>query len=257
MISRKRLFEIIEVSGKKDKVGRFYDTFLITVVTISLIPLMFKERTPFLFLIDKATLLVLIFDYLFRVTTADYFLKKKSIWAFILYPFTPTALMNLLAILSTFSSLRRIFGVFRVFRLFRITKLLQYSRSVAFVLSVFNGEKKTLLMVVFLACVYAFTSAMFMFTVEPGIFHNFFEAVYWSTITLTTVGYGDFYPETTVGRIVTMASAMFGIAIIALPTVIFTAGFMKQASKPAKGIRKKRIKKTKVQKRKRRILKFH
>lgn len=53
--------------------------------------------------------------------------------------------------------------------------------------------------------------------VEPDSFESFFDAVYWATVSLTTVGYGDIYPVSKVGRIITMISSVFGIAIVALP----------------------------------------
>ena len=67
-----------------------------------------------------------------------------------------------------------------------------------------------------------------MFNVEPDSFGNYFDAVYWATVSLTTVGYGDIYPVTVFGRIVTMISSVFGIAIIALPSGIITAGVMEE-----------------------------
>ena len=75
-----------------------------------------------------------------------------------------------------------------------------------------------------------------MFNAEPHVnpetgattFGDFFDALYWATVTLTTVGYGDIYPVTVAGRVVTMISSAFGIAIIALPSGIITAGFMKE-----------------------------
>ena len=79
-----------------------------------------------------------------------------------------------------------------------------------------------------LAAGYVLISALVIFNVEPDSFENFFEAVYWATVSLTTMGYGDIYPVTTLGRIVTMVSSIFGIAIIALPAGIITAGFMEQ-----------------------------
>ena len=59
----------------------------------------------------------------------------------------------------------------------------------------------------------------------------FFEAIYWATVSLTTVGYGDIYPVSTLGRIITMVSSVFGIAIVALPAGIITAGYMKEIDK--------------------------
>ena len=67
-----------------------------------------------------------------------------------------------------------------------------------------------------------------VFNVEPESFDNFFEAIYWATVSLTTVGYGDIYPVTSVGRVITMISSVFGIAVVALPAGIITAGYMKE-----------------------------
>ena len=69
---------------------------------------------------------------------------------------------------------------------------------------------------------------LIMFNVEPGNFKNFFDAFYWATTALTTVGYGDIYPVTEAGKIVSMLSSCLGIAIIALPSGILTAGFMSE-----------------------------
>jgi voltage-gated potassium channel len=78
-----------------------------------------------------------------------------------------------------------------------------------------------------LAAGYIILSALVMFTVEAESFDNFFEAVYWATMSLTTVGYGDIFPVTTTGRVVTMFSSLMGIAIIALPSSIITAGYIR------------------------------
>lgn len=67
--------------------------------------------------------------------------------------------------------------------------------------------------------------------VEPESFETFFDAICWATISLTTVGYGDIYPVTTIGRIVTMISSVFGIAIIALPSGVITAGYLEEVNK--------------------------
>ncbi len=74
-------------------------------------------------------------------------------------------------------------------------------------------------------------SALVMFQVEPDSFNTFFDALYWAMVTLTTVGYGDIYPISETGRIVSMVSAFMGIAIVALPTGIITAGYMDSISK--------------------------
>lgn len=81
-------------------------------------------------------------------------------------------------------------------------------------------------MVCGLACGYILVSALVVISVEPETFPTFFDAVYWATVSLTTVGYGDIYAVSTAGRVLTMISSVFGIAIVALPAGIVTAGYM-------------------------------
>ena len=81
------------------------------------------------------------------------------------------------------------------------------------------------------AIAYILVSALVIYNVEPESFATFFDAIYWATISLTTVGYGDIYPVTTIGRIVTMISSVFGIAIIALPSGVITASYLDEINK--------------------------
>ena len=91
---------------------------------------------------------------------------------------------------------------------------------------VFKRQKRSLIAVCGLSIGYILMSALVVFNVEPETFHNYFEAVYWATVSLTTVGYGDIYTVSVVGRVITMISSILGIAIVALPAGIITAGYM-------------------------------
>lgn len=82
-----------------------------------------------------------------------------------------------------------------------------------------------------LAIGYIVISALIMFNVESATFPSFFDAVYWATVSLTTVGYGDIYAVSTIGKVITMLSSVFGIAIVALPAGIVTAGYMEEINK--------------------------
>ena len=88
-----------------------------------------------------------------------------------------------------------------------------------------------------LAIGYILISALVVLSVEPETFPTFFDAVYWATVSLTTVGYGDIYPVSMAGKIITMCSTLFGIAIVALPAGIVTAGYMDELNK----IRKEKV----------------
>ena len=85
--------------------------------------------------------------------------------------------------------------------------------------------------VVYLAGGYVLLTALIIFQVEPESFNSFFDAFYWAVVTLTTVGYGDIYPVSYFGRIIGMFSSFMGIAIVALPTGIITAGYMNELNK--------------------------
>lgn len=116
----------------------------------------------------------------------------------------------------------------KAFRVFRVFKAFRYSRSVEIIVNVLKRSKESLVAVGTLAVAYILIAALVIFNVEPDSFNSFFDAIYWATVSLTTVGYGDIYPITTIGRIVTMVSSIFGIAIVALPAGIITAGYMNE-----------------------------
>lgn len=118
----------------------------------------------------------------------------------------------------------------RTFRVLRIFKSFRYSKNIQIILQVGKNSKKALIVVLYLAIGYIFVCALIIFNVEPDSFNTFFDVIYWATISLTTVGYGDIYPITTLGRIITMVSSFMGIAIVALPAGIITAGYMKEGA---------------------------
>ena len=97
--------------------------------------------------------------------------------------------------------------------------------------AVLRRSKTELIAVGTLAVAYILISALVIFNAEPDSFDDFFESVYWATVLLTTVGYGDIYPVTDIGRLIAMISSLFGIAIVALPAGIITAGYMKELEK--------------------------
>ena len=82
-----------------------------------------------------------------------------------------------------------------------------------------------------MAIAYTFASALVVYNIEPETFESFFDALYWATMSLTTVGYGDIYPVTFLGKLITMVSSVFGIAVIALPSGVITAGYLAELNK--------------------------
>jgi len=226
---RKRLYEIIEVAKEGDVVSTVYDVLMLSTIVISIIPLAFKSTNIVFQYMDAVSTVIFIIDYLFRWGTADYKLGRKSVVSFLKYQLTPWALIDLISILPGITILNngfRLFRLFRIFRTFRVFKAFRYSKSIIIIVQVIKKSKDALMAVCTLALGYIVVSALIVFNVEGDSFGTFFDAIYWATVSLTTVGYGDIYPVTTAGRIITMISSIFGIAIVALPAGIITAGYM-------------------------------
>ena len=231
-MNRQRIFEIIEKADSHDKLSAVYDYGMIVIIIFSLIPLAFKADTPIFNTLDKITAIIFIIDYILRWITADYKYEKKELVSFIKYPFSPMAIIDLISVLPSLGIINSGFKVLRVLRMiramrvFRAFKAIRYSKSAAIIKAVMKSSKDSLITVCALAIGYIVISALVIFNVEPDSFESFFDAIYWATVSLTTVGYGDIYPISDVGRVISIISSIVGIAIIALPSGIITAGYM-------------------------------
>ena len=229
-MTRKTLFQIIEPHQKENAIEKAYDVFMFLTIIVSLIPLTTKSHTGIFMWLDFVSTIIFIIDYVLRLVTADYKLEKGKL-SFLLYPFTFLALADLLCILPSLFLLNnslRLFKTLRMLRILRVFKFIRYSKNIQILTNVLKKQKDSLMIVGLLALGYIFISALIIFNVEPSTFPNFFDALYWAIISLTTVGYGDIYAVSTTGKIITMISSFLGIAIVALPAGIITAGYMKE-----------------------------
>lgn len=225
---RKKIYNILNQNA-------IYDTFMFTVIIMSIIPLAFVKQQSWMTLIDRITVIIFIVDYILRGFVADKLSNKLN--KFILYPLTPMAIIDLLSILPSITLLNSSFKLLKIFRLFRslrllkILKLVRYSKSITMICNVFKKQKETFITILVMAITYILVSALVIINVEPETFPTYFDALYWVTISLTTVGYGDVYAVTTIGKIITMISSFLGIAVVALPAGIITSGLMDELSK--------------------------
>lgn len=242
---RRRIYEIVERAEENDFWSSLYDSFMIVVICVSLIPLAFKQDTSFLKIIDKVTVSIFIIDYLLRFFTADFKYEQRNIKAFVRYPFSFMAIIDLISILPSITIINkgfkalRILRMIRAMRVIRVFKGMRYSKSFEIIGKVLKTSQNSLVAVCVLATSYIIISALIIFNVESGSFEDFFDAIYWATVSLTTVGYGDIYPVSTFGRVVTMISSVFGIAIVALPAGIITAGYMSEIERNREDINTK------------------
>lgn len=233
---RRKVFELVEPSKDEGLAGA-YNIVMVSAIIASIVPMTFKQTNTAFLLIDRVTTILFIIDYALRWMTADIKLKQKGPSAFIVYPFTPMAIIDLLSILPGLFAINqslklfRLIRMVRMFRIFRVFKAFRYSSRFAIIGKVIREQRDSLIAVCYIAGGYILVAALIIFNVEPQSFDTFFDAIYWATVSLTTVGYGDIYPVTNIGRLVAMISSLFGVAVIALPAGIISAGIMDEINK--------------------------
>lgn len=235
---QQKIYDIINKDRKGIWLSRIYDWYMLVMIVASIVPLMFIDTYPIFNVLEWITVIAFIIDYILRWYSSDIQLKKE--WkSYLIYPFTPMAIVDLLSILPGFNLISPEFKLLRLTRLLKIVRLLKlfrYSDKITMFMKILRKERQVLLSVLMMALFYIFLTALIMFNAEPHInpntgtetFHSFFDALYWATVTLTTVGYGDLCPVTDVGRVVSMLSSLFGVAIIALPSGVITASYLEE-----------------------------
>lgn len=227
-----KIYNIIEPSEEHNSaLSSAYDVIMLVCIVASMIPLAIKSDSAAFIIIDKVTVTVFILDYILRFVTAKIKLHK-GVRSYFLYPFHPMAIIDLLSILPLLIPINAGFKVLRLLRIirtlkvFRSFKIFRYSKNIDRLVAVLKKQSKSLMAVLSMAVFYVLFTALIMFNIEPDTFNNFFDALYWATISLTSVGYGDITPVSNIGRLFTMLSAFVGVAIIALPSGIITAGYL-------------------------------
>ncbi|MBP5366730.1 MAG: ion transporter [Bacteroidales bacterium] len=236
---RRYIYETVEYQNGTAMRSRVYNGIMLGVIIASVVPLAVREQSELMLAIDRISVSIFIIDYILRWITADFGSKRETKWvAFLIYPFTLSAIIDMLSILPSIVSFDKVFKVFRLTRflkIIRLFKLFRYSKQLELLFRVMKKEGRVLISVLMIAMVYIVVTALIMFNIEnemaidKGIetnFQSFFDALYWSATTLTTVGYGDMVPITDVGRVISMISAIFGVAVIALPSGVITASYL-------------------------------
>ena len=153
--------------------------------------------------------------------------------------FSPLMIIDLLAILPFYLPVAkldlRILRIFRLFRILRIFKLARYFESLQMIGKVIYRKRTELISIFGVLLFLIFLSSFFMFYAEseaqPNAFHNILDTFWWSIVTFTTVGYGDVYPITPIGKLLSATIVLIGIMLFALPTSILTAEFLNEFQK--------------------------
>ncbi len=242
---RKRLFEIIEIGLPGDVASQVYDAFNILSIVINLVvSVMYTfddlhaRFGPWLVTIEAVTVAFFALDYGLRLWTAKFLRPSLSEPKAVLrYIFSFSGLVDLLSFLPYylpvfFPSGAVAFRMFRVARVFRLFRVNAYYDSLGVITQVISSKRQQLFSSVFILLVLMLASSLCMYSLEhdaqPEVFSNAFSGIWWSVSTLLTIGYGDIYPVTTMGKIFSIFITFLGVGMVAIPTGIISAGFVDQ-----------------------------
>ncbi len=247
MVTKRRIHEIVQVAAPGDFASRIFTLTILTLIILNVLAIVAESISP----------LYHRFGPVFRdfeivsvaAFTIEYFLR---VWSCVASPSfshpvlgrlrfaaTPMAIVDLLAVLPFYLPFLgvdlRVIRIVRVFRLFRVAKLARYSTSLRRIHNVLRGRKEELLISFSAALVLLILASSLMYYVEhsaqPRVFSSIPAAMWWGISTLTTVGYGDTYPITPLGKMLGGLIAVFGIGMFALPTAILGGGFIEELQK--------------------------
>ena len=239
---KRRIFEIIEVSRPGDNASRVFDVFILSLIAVNVLAVIL-ETVPVIentvgrgfYYFELVSVIIFSVEYLLRLWTAN--LKpghEKPFLGRLRFMVTFMALVDLAAIAPFYLPMLiavdlRFVRALRLFRLFRLFKVGRYSQSIDLLKTVLREKKAELAITAFVLGMLIILSSSVMYFVEndaqPGEYSSIPQAMWWSVSAVTSVGYGDVYPKTTVGKMLGAVIALLGIGLFALPTGILAAGF--------------------------------
>ena len=212
-MTKKRVSEIINRATIKDIPSLIYDLVIVLCVIIGIIPLILKNVPAHYEQLEIFIVIIYSIDLILRIwTRKENKLTNNKLMLFI----------DFASIIVTLVS----YKVLKLIRIIQLFKLVRYSDSLQLIVKVLNKSKKALASVFIIAGTYIIASAIILFNVEPNLFNNFIDALWFSSITLLSIGYGDIVCVTYLGKFIVMCGSLVGVAIVALPTSILTAQFV-------------------------------
>lgn len=238
---KKRIFEIIQTANEGDKISKAFDISVIILIIINVITVIAdtfnlpKTVQAVSSIIEIVSVIIFTIEYILRIWTADMIFNNLTPFkARFKYAFSFMAIIDLLAILPFYIPMLipidlRVLRALRIIRLFRLFKINRYTTALNIIGQVFKNKASQLLSSMFVVFLLMLIASVLMYNVEheaqPDQFTNVFQSMWWAVATLTTVGYGDIYPITIVGKTLSAIIAILGIGMVAVPTGIITSGF--------------------------------
>ena len=245
---RRRLYELIEIGCNYDVACWGYDvlnTFTIILnLTVSILYTFDNWALKYgslLLTIERLTVAFFAVDFLMRVITAKCLYPNESeLGAVRKYLLSFSGIVDMLSFIPYylpvfFPSGAVAFRMLRIIRIFRLFRINAYYDSLNVITEGIISKKQQLMSSVFIILVLMISSSLCMYSLEnkaqPEVFTNAFSGIWWAASTLLTVGYGDIYPVTTMGKIFGIFIAFLGVGMVAIPTGIISAGFVDQYSR--------------------------
>jgi len=243
---RKRIFEIIEKSKGNDTASSIFDYSLIVLICLNVIAVIISSYDNLqnkynnaLLIFEHFSIITFTIEYGLRVWTSPYKYEKSKI-PYLRFIFSFMGIIDLLAIIPFYLPFvsnidLRYLRILRLFRLLRILKLNRYNNSLDLIARVLKNEKEKLLMILFILIILLLFASSTMYYIEnkvqPDKFTDILSTLWWAVATLTTIGYGDIYPITPLGKILGGIIAILGIGFIALPSGIISSGIIQEVAK--------------------------
>ena len=245
---RQRVFRMVSVGVVDDPINSSYDIISTLALVVNLIAAILATFDSInavhggLFKsIEAVTVFFFAVDYVLRLYTANELYPDLPEGKSILRYMTSFAgVIDLLSFLPYylpffFPAGAVVFRLFRIVRIFRLFRINAYYDSLNVITEVIVGKKQQLLSSLFILSVLMVASSLCMYSLEhdaqPEVFSNAFSGLWWSVSTLLTIGYGDIYPITPLGKAVSIVITFLGVLMVAIPTGIISAGFVEQYSR--------------------------
>ena len=239
---KKRLFEILDIASSDDLPSKMFDVFIMTLISLNVIVVILEtvkslasRYTHIFTAFELFSVAVFTVEYILRLWTCTSDKKfEHPLTGRLRFATTPLALIDLMAILPFYLPMSitldlRFVRALRLFRLFRLFKMARYSESMQIMGNVLKQKKEELIITVFSVIMLLVFASSLMYFIEsqtqPEAFSSIPAAMWWGVATLTTVGYGDVYPITPIGKLLAAIISILGVGIFALPAGILASGF--------------------------------
>ena len=246
---RAKIFNMVSVGVIDEPINRFYDFLSIAALVLNLFSAfaitykyMEEHYKALLLGIEAVTTFFFAVDYVLRLLSAnELYPKDKESVAVRKYILSFTGIVDLVSFLPYYFSVffpvffpagTAVFRLFRVARILRLFRINSYYDQLNVITEVISRKKQQLMASVFIILILMMAASLCMYSVEheaqPEVFKNAFSGIWWSASTLLTIGYGDIYPVTIMGKIFAIIIAFLGVGMVAIPTGIISAGFVEQ-----------------------------